>query len=206
MILVIDRLSTNGFPLSYKLAPGVVGLEARFPHFVTLDAIHLLWRLHDLRTPKRPLQLHSIDPTTLQLPALLSSPHPSLTPVPPPPLPPAFPAPPNPKLPIRLANESPTASTAPFGLLKLIISPCLLEILNSLILVPAHRPLLPRLFWASCAKMKPHSMDMYQPRAREDQVKVWRRIGGGGGSVRRIVSMLGLDGGLILGGVVLRKG
>ena len=87
--------------------------------------------------------------------------------------------PPNPKLPILLARESPTASTAPFGLLRLI-SPWRFAILNSLIEVPAHRPLLPRLFCASCAKMKPHSIDMYQPRAREDHVKVWRRMGGAG--------------------------
>lgn len=65
--------------------------------------------------------------------------------------------------------------------------------LNNLMAVPAHRPLLPRLFCASCAKMKPQSIDMYQPRAREDQVKVWRRMGGVGSG------RAGLVGGFLFG-------
>ena len=45
--------------------------------------------------------------------------------------------------------------------------------------------------------MKPHSIDMYQPRARGDQVKVWRRMGGGGsvgGWVRGVGFFLGKGG------------
>lgn len=126
--------------------------------------------VYDKATSSSHRMSSSISSTTPQL---------SLPPlwVPAPPPPPL--APPNPKLPILLAKESPTASTAPFGLLKLI-SPCRFAILNSLIEVPAHRPLLPRLFCASCAKMKPQSMDMYQPKAREDHVNVWRRMAGVG--------------------------
>ena len=68
---------------------------------------------------------------------------------------------------ILLAIESPTASTAPLGELKLTVPWAEATMLKSLILVPVQMPLMPLLLLASLAYTRPHRRLMYQPRERE---------------------------------------